>query len=109
MSSSIMGKWKVEAGQFAGLTYTFKSDGTFEMDMSIYGVKGCGTYKTYENLNPREIDINFTEHTSGLPGLGLYKGIFEFENDKLKMKFGTANGERWTDTSAYINYVKGIK
>jgi len=106
MLSSITGKWKVETGQFSGLTYNFKSNGTFEMDMSVYGVKGSGTYKTYETSNPKEIDINFVEHTSGLPGLGLYKGIFEFDNDTLKMKFGTANGERWIDTSAYINYIK---
>jgi hypothetical protein len=56
--------------------------------------------------NPCEIDIEFKEHTSGAAGIGLYKGIWEIEGNFLKMKVGTANGDRWTDPSAYIKYLK---
>lgn len=106
MASDIVGKWKVDSGQFMGLTYDFKENGDFQMEMSMYGVKGSGNYTTNDSKSPNEIDINFTEHTSGAAGIGVYKGIWERDGKVLKMKVGTANGDRWTDPTAYITYIK---
>ncbi len=106
MHSEIVGKWKVDDGQFKGLTYDFRADGIFEMEMNIYGVKGSGTYTVNEDTNPKEIDINFKEHTSGAAGIGVYKGIWEREGNNFKMKVGIAYGERWTDPADYIHYKK---
>jgi hypothetical protein len=106
MDSKIAGKWKVESGQFKGLTYDFRDDGTFEMEMKIYGVRGSGKYSTNSEVTPHEIDIYFSEHTSGAAGIGVYKGIWQREGDKFKMKVGTANGERRRDPSELITYVK---
>ncbi len=106
MNSEIVGKWKVATGQYKGLTYNFRADGTFEMEMSIYGVRGSGKYSINPNSNPKEIDINFFEHTSGAAGIGIYKGIWELDENNFKMKVGTANGERWTDPGEYILYTK---
>ena len=104
--SIIVGKWKVDSGQFMGLTYEFRSDGVFVMEMSMYGVKGSGTFTVNDSTNPKEIDVKFTEHTSGSAGMGVYKGIYEVSNNLLKMKVGTANGERWKDPAAFVTYSK---
>ncbi len=104
--SHIIGKWKVNSGQFMGLTYEFNSDDSFIMEMSMYGVKGSGNYSINNNADPKEIVIDFTEHTSGAAGIGIYKGIYDLENNVLRMKVGTANGERWLDETGYICYSK---
>ncbi len=106
MAPVIAGKWKVSTGQFMGLVYEFRADGSFRMEMGMYGVNGSGTYTINDKTFPKKIDIQFTEHTSGAAGIGIYKGIWDLKDEQLLMKVGTANGKRWTDTSAYVTYTR---
>ncbi len=101
----LVGRWRVEQGLFAGLEYDFREDGSFVMEMSEFRVHGAGRYHVRADGPPFEIDIHFVKH-SAPEGLGVVRGIFDVQDDLLKMKVGSLSDERWMDPGAFITYAR---
>jgi uncharacterized protein (TIGR03067 family) len=104
--ADIVGKWQITVGVLSGFTYEFQKDGTFYGEFPAYNVKFSGTYKTDDSQTPHFIDLEVTEHNQGDVGKGTVKGIYEVEDDMLKMKLNEPGKERWTDPTAYVYYQK---
>jgi len=101
----LVGRWRVLDGTFRGLEYEFRDDGSFEMKMAGVEVEAAGRYRVRAEEQPYEIDIHFVRHSSP-EGLGLVRGIFEVEGDRLRMKVGGVHSERWMDPNAYVIYAR---
>lgn len=99
----LVGRWKVDEGTFRGLEYDFRDDGSFEMKMAEFEVRAAGRYRVRADGRPYEIDIHFVQHSSP-EGLGIVRGIFDVEGDRLRMKVGGVQSERWMDPNAYVVY-----
>ncbi len=103
-SSKIIGKWSITVGALSGFSYEFKNDGTFNADFPTYNIKSSGNYKIDESVIPHLVDLEVTSHTYGEQGTGILLGIFDFEDEILKMKLNEPNKERWKDTATYYYY-----
>lgn len=101
----LVGRWRVEDGTFRGLEYEFRTDGSFEMTMTEFQVRGAGRYRVRAEDQPFEIDIHFVQHSSP-DGLGIVRGIFEVREDKLRMKVGGLASERWMDPGQFLVYAR---
>jgi hypothetical protein len=99
----LVGRWRVEDGTFRGLEYEFRDDGSFEMRMAEFAVRAAGRYRVRAEYQPFEIDIHFVQHSSP-EGLGIVRGIFEVQGDRLRMKVGGLHSERWMDPKQYVVY-----
>ena len=98
----IFGKWIQTEGQaYAGLWFDFEEDGTFTAEYAPLGVVSSGTYE----INGQNIDMDQKKHTFGL--LGRFKGIYQIENDELKLSLASGAGhDRPSDFSAARIYKK---
>jgi len=98
----IVGKWVQAEGQpYEGLWFEFKSDGTFEAQYEPMGITSSGVYKIHGD----DIDMDQTAHTLGM--VGEFKGIYQIEDDILKMALpSTPGGERPEDLSNARKYQK---
>ncbi|MGC4119104.1 MAG: hypothetical protein QM765_31970 [Myxococcales bacterium] len=102
---NLVGRWRVEDGTFRGLEYEFRGDGSFEMSMDEFDVRAAGRYRIRAEGQPFEIDIHFVQHSSP-EGLGIVRGIFELQGDKLRMKVGGVQSERWMDPGQFVVYAR---
>lgn len=97
----IIGKWQQPDDQaYAGLTFTFKEDGTFESEYSAMGITSSGTYTILDDI----IFIDQSQHNLGL--VGKFEGRFQVEGDTLKMSFGNPGESAPADVSNARIYIK---
>lgn len=85
--SEIEGKWiQVEGQPYEGLWFEFNPDGSFEAQYEPMGIVSSGIYKVEEN----KLTMQQSSHTLGF--VGEFKGLFEIENDQLKMAVAEGPG-----------------
>ena len=91
----ILGKWtQIEGQPYQGLWFEFKDDGSFEAQYEAMGIVSSGTYDISDN----KITMQQTAHTLGFNGE--FKGLFEIEDDILKMALPPGpGGDRPEDLS----------
>ena len=86
--SDITGKWiQVEGQPYQGLWFDFKPDGSFEAQYEPMGIVSSGTYE----VEDRQITMQQTSHTLGF--VGEFKGLFEIEDNQLKMVVAEGPGQ----------------
>jgi hypothetical protein len=99
--SDIVGKWVMQEGQFKGLWFEFKEDGTYLSELPrLIKIKASGTYTVSEG---GLIDTNQTKHTMNL--VGQFAGRYEIEGDTMKLIFAPVpGGPRPEDLSSASSY-----
>ncbi len=99
--SSIVSVWECRYGINKGNIIIFHPDGFFQQ--TIVKKKGAiaGRYNIDELSNPHGIDLHIEEHFVGKEGV--LRGIFEVEEDTLRLGYGQENQERMVDIEQY-NY-----
>jgi hypothetical protein len=101
--SDIVGKWVMQEGQFKGLWFEFKDDGTYYSELPrLIKIKAGGTYTVSED---GLIDTNQTEHSMNL--VGQFAGRYEIDGDSMKLIFAPVpGGPRPEDLSKASTYVR---
>lgn len=99
--SEIVGKWVMQEGQFKGLWFEFKEDGTYVSELPrLIKIKASGTYTTSDG---GLIDTDQTKHTMNL--IGKFAGRYEIEGDSMKLIFAPVpGGPRPEDLSKASTY-----
>lgn len=97
----LVGKWQQPEGQaYAGLTFAFKEDGTFESEYAAMGITSSGTYILKEDL----IFMDQDKHSLGMTGK--FEGRYAIEGDTLKMVFGNPGEPAPEDLNKARLYLK---
>ena len=97
----LIGKWQQPEGQaYAGLTFTFMENGTFESEYPAMGITSLGTYTVKEDI----VCIDQSQHNLGL--VGKFEGRFLVEGGTLKMSFGNPGESAPADVSNARLYMK---
>jgi hypothetical protein len=92
----LIGRWRVENGPRAGLVYHFRPDGSFQVVKGTEDVHAAGRYCVRADATPYEIDIHFVQHATP-EELGLVRGIFDLESDRLRMKLSPPDSDYWIE------------
>ena len=99
--SEIIGKWVMQEGQFKGLWFEFKEDGSYVSELPrLIKIKASGTYTVSDG---GLIDTDQTKHTMNL--VGKFAGRYEIEGDNMKLIFAPVpGGPRPEDLSKASTY-----
>lgn len=107
IDSPIVGEWKCKYGILQGTIFIFNADRTFfrQHDEKV-GFTVLGNYSIDKSRIPYHIDLDVKEHFAGSANLRTYRGIFEIEDDMLKINYNYLTDDRWTNPDDYKYYYR---